>query len=221
MRKLLYEMRICQKSRNKVTKTVYVFFRIFMDQTLVMQRLQSPKKVWFQKRETDKMPTKVRLEQAPPKVGREVMPPKNGQQRMPPITTENQCFQKLARNHCPQSIGRNECPSTENYTTLRTLQGRSRPFVVGSVRLSVLPCQCPSSSSHRLVSGTILCNEKEEASLTLVRPRKQAEAAILLASPTMKVFRLKPGDFPFYKQVSRYVCPSRSMCDERPPLLAV
>ena len=214
------------------------------------------------------MPTKVRLEQAPPKVGREVMPPKNGQQRMPPITTENQCFQKLARNHCPQSIGRNECPSTENYTTLRTLQGRSRPFVLrpvvpGSARGamapqyfdrsvnpistkrgrlcppnntgtpvfsdlptalvlgSVLPCLCPSSSSHRLVSGTILCNEKEEASLTLVRPRKQAEAAILLASPTMKVFRLKPGDFPFYKQVSRYVCPSRSMCDERPPLLAV
>ena len=79
------------------------------------------------------MPTKVRLEQAPPKVGREVMPPKNGQQRMPPITTENQCFQKLARNHCPQSIGRNECPSTENYTTLRTLQGRSRPFVLRPV----------------------------------------------------------------------------------------
>jgi hypothetical protein len=64
------------------------------------------------------------------------------------------------------------------------------------------------------VSGTILCNEKE-ASLTSVRPRKQAEAAILLASPMMKVFRLKPGDFPFYKQVR----PSR-MCDEGPPLLA-
>ena len=96
----------------------------------------------------------------------------------------------------------------------RALSSRVRP----SVRLSVLPCLCPSSSSHRLVSGTILCNEKE-ASLTSVRPRKQAEAAILLASPTMKVFRLKPGDFPFYKQVSRYVRPSR-MCDERPPLLA-
>ena len=145
--------------------------------------------------------------------------------------------------------------SSRNYTILRTLQGRSRPFVQDcrspgfygnlrfwkitnnpisircvrlcpshyylppkfsdlprapscrvrpSVRLSVLPCLCPSSSSHRLVSGTILCNEKE-ASLTSVRPRKQAEAAILLASPTMKVFRLKPGDFPFYKQVSRYV----------------
>ena len=36
MRNLQYEIRICQKSHNKVTKTVYVLMvLIFMDQTLV------------------------------------------------------------------------------------------------------------------------------------------------------------------------------------------